>query len=83
MQDERDFFSIRHRGKFVPYGRAGEIRADGAANHGFRCAKGCPDALDWIPELKRDVALDALAREINHADTGLLTIGCVSGKVED
>lgn len=83
MTDERNFLSIRHRGKGIPYGGLGEARPDGDANYGFRCAKGRPEVLDWIPELKRDPALDALVRNINRDDTGLLSIGCVSGKVAD
>ncbi|HEV2540101.1 MAG TPA: hypothetical protein VGU03_10375 [Frateuria sp.] len=77
-----NFLSIRQRGKGIPYGGAGHPRADGDANHGFRFAKGKPEVLDWIPELKRDRALDRLVRAINAPASGLFTVGCVSGKDE-
>lgn len=75
-----NFLSIRQRGKAIPYGGTGDLREDGDANYGFRFAKGNPGVLDWIPELKRDPALDRLVRDINALESGLFTVGCVTGK---
>lgn len=77
-----NYLSICQHGKVIPYGGLGDVRDDGDANYGFRFAKGKPDVLDWIPELQRDQALDQLVRAINGIDTGLFTVGCVTGKHE-
>lgn len=78
-----NYLSIRHRGKAVPYGGNGVLREDGDANFGFRYAKGDETALRAIPELAKDPALFDLALAINAPQTGLFSIGCVSGPVDD
>ncbi|MBI1196246.1 MAG: hypothetical protein GC203_00110 [Phenylobacterium sp.] len=76
-----NFLSIGHRGKGVPYASDPSARADGGANHGFRNLKGDPSGLSQVPELVEDAPLRALVAAINRPQTGLFTIGCVSGRV--
>lgn len=78
-----NYLSIRHRGKPIPYGGNGVLRDDGEANHGFKYVKGDDAALRAIPELTKDPALLELALAINAPQTGLFSIGCVSGAVDD
>lgn len=78
-----NYLSIRHRGKPIPYGGDGVLRDDGDANYGFKYVKGNETALRVIPELVNDPALLDLALAINSPQTGLFTIGCVSGPVDD
>jgi hypothetical protein len=75
--------SMNHKYKGIPYGGWGEIREDGDANYGFKDIKGNNALLLEIPELKRDRALMSLVQAINASSTGLFSIGCVSGAVED
>lgn len=75
--------SIRHRGKPIPYGGDGVLRDDGDANYGFKYVKGDETALRSIPELVKDPALLDLALAINSPKTGLFTVGCVSGRIDD
>jgi len=83
MTTYSNYLTIRHRGKGIPYGGNGEIREDGDANYGFKYVKGNETALRQIPELARDPALLQLALAINASTTGLFTVGCVSGPVDD
>jgi len=75
--------SLNHKHKGIPYGGSGEIREDGDANYGFKDIKGNAALLLEIPELKRDSGLMGLVQVINAPHTGLLSVGCVSGPVED
>jgi hypothetical protein len=75
--------SIRQRGKAIPYGGNGVLRDDGDTNYGFKYVKGNETALRAIPELARDPALLALALALNAKQTGLFSVGCVSGPVDD
>lgn len=83
MIKHSNHLSIRHRDKPIPYGGDGVLREDGDANHGFKYVKGDDAALHAIPELAKDSALLALALAINSPQTGLFSIGCVSGPVDD
>lgn len=83
MTTYSNYLTIKHRGKGIPYGGTGEAREDGDANYGFKYVKGDDAALCQIPELVRDPALLQLALAINSAQTGLFTVGCVSGPVDD
>jgi len=74
---------INHSGKGIPYGGVGKLRPDGDANYGFKNLKTCPEQIADVPELQRDPALRELVRTINAPETGLLSVGCVSGPVED
>ncbi|AZO69955.1 hypothetical protein [Mesorhizobium sp. M1D.F.Ca.ET.043.01.1.1] len=71
--------SIDHRPKGIPYGPG--VRDDGTENFGFKNLKGELHRLSEIPELAEDPALFDLVSKINKPETGLLTIGCVSGPV--
>lgn len=75
--------SLNHKHKGVPYGGSGEIREDGDANYGFKDIKGNSALLLEIPELKRDRCLMSLVQGINAPHTGLFSVGCVSGPIED
>lgn len=75
--------SLNQKHKGVPYGGSSEIRNDGDANYGFKDVKGNCSLISEIPELKRDSALMSLIQAINAPTTGLFSIGCVSGSVED
>ncbi|MER8457670.1 hypothetical protein NKH24_16435 [Mesorhizobium sp. M1300] len=70
--------SIDHRPKGIPYGPTG-LRPDRSENFGFKNLKGELHRLAEIPELAEDPALYGLVSKINQPETGLLTIGCVSG----
>jgi len=78
-----NILSIRRRGKPIPYGGVGEVREDGHANYGFRDLKGDQEAHAHVPELQSDVALSRLVQSINLPHTGLFTVGCVSGHVDE
>lgn len=80
MTRHSNHLSIRHRGKAIPYGGVGVLREDGDANHGFKYVKGDDTALRSIPELAHDPDLLELALAINAPQTGLFSIGCVSGQ---
>ncbi len=75
--------SLNHKHKGVPYSGSGDIREDGDANYGFKDIKGDNALLLEIPELKRDRGLMSLVQAINAPHTGLFSVGCVSGPVED
>lgn len=76
--------SIRERQKCVPYGgTAGRPRPDGSVNHGFKNLKGRPGELASIPELVADTVLRGVVEAINGSATGLFSVGCVSGPVEE
>lgn len=79
----RNYLSLKHEHKTIPYGGIGERREDGDANHGFKNIKGNNSLLDTIPELKNDPALMALISTINAPSTGICSIGCVSDRYED
>ena len=79
----RNYLSIKHEHKTVPYGGTGEMRPDGDANYGFKNLKGNPQLMEAVPELIKDPALMALAQAINAPDTGLCSIGCVSDRYEE
>lgn len=79
----RNYLSLKHEHKTIPYGGIGEIREDGDANYGFKNIKGNNRLLDTIPELKNDPALMALVRAINAPNTGIFSIGCVSDRYKD
>lgn len=79
----RNYLSIKHEHKTVPYCGSGEMRPDGDANYGFKNLKSHPELIDTIPELIKDPALMKLARAINAPDTGLCSIGCVSDRYEE
>lgn len=83
MTRHSNYLSIRHRGKAIPYGGDGVPREDGHANHGFKYVKGDDTALRSIPELTDDPDLLELALAINAPQTGLFSIGCVSGQEHD
>lgn len=75
--------SLNQKHKGVPYGESGEVREDGDVNYGFKDIKSNPELLIEIPELKRDRNLMGLVQSINTTQTGLFSVGCVSGSVED
>ncbi|MCW8929411.1 MAG: hypothetical protein OQL19_04125 [Gammaproteobacteria bacterium] len=79
----RNYLSLKHEHKTIPYGGIGEVREDGDANYGFKDIKGNNKLLDTIPELKRDPALMTLIRAINAPQTGIFSVGCVSDSHED
>ena len=79
----RNYLSLKHEHKTIPYGGVGEIREDGDANYGFIDIKGDNKLINTIPELKNDPALMALVRVINTPKTGIFSIGCVSDRYED
>ena len=79
----RNYLSLKHEQKTIPYGGIGEVREDGDANYGFKNIKGNNSLLNTIPELERDPALMTLIRAINTPQTGIFSVGCVSDSHED
>jgi hypothetical protein len=79
----RNYLSLKHEHKTIPYGGVGKMREDGDANYGFKDIKGDNRLINSIPELKHDSALMALVRVINTPKTGIFSIGCVSDRYED
>jgi len=79
----RNYLSLKHEHKTIPYGGVGEIRKDGAANYGFKDIKGDNRLIDTIPELKHEPALMALVQVINTPKTGIFSIGCVSDRYQE
>jgi len=79
----RNYLSLNHEHRTIPYGGSGEVREDGDANYGFKDLKGDNTLHLEIPELKRDSALMTLVQAINAPQTGIFSIGCVSDGVED
>ncbi len=79
----RNYLSLKHEHKTIPYGGSGGVREDGDANYGFKDIKGDNRLLNTIPELERDPALMTLIRAINTPQTGIFSIGCVSDSYED
>jgi len=75
--------SLNHKHKGIPYGSSAENREDGDANYGFKDIKGNIALLLEIPELKQDRMLRSLVQGINAPSTGLFSVGCVSGPVDD
>jgi hypothetical protein len=78
-----NYLSISQRGKGIPYGGTGVLRDDGDTNYGFKYLKGNEPGLRQVPELVKDAALLRLALAINHSETGLFSVGCVSGQSQD
>jgi len=78
----RNYLSLNHVHKTIPYGGRGKVREDGDANYGFKDIKGDNTLLLAIPELERDSALMTLVQAINAPQTGIFSIGCVSDSVE-
>ena len=78
-----NYLSISQRGKGIPYGGTGVLREDGDTNYGFKYLKGNEPGLRQVPELIKDPALLELALAINHPESGLFTVGCVSGQSKD
>jgi hypothetical protein len=74
---------ICFEGKGIPYGGPATIRPDGSANYGFKYVKGNEQMLLSIPELQKDPDLLELARKINAPESGLFSVGSVSGAVQD
>jgi len=83
MPPYTNFLTLSHQHKPIPYGGSGQVREDGDANYGFKYVKGNEALLLEIPELKSDSALRALVQAINASHTGLFSVGCVSGEIED
>ncbi len=79
----QNILAIASRGKAIPYGSSGSVRADGQANFGFKNLKGHPELLNEVPELASDPALRSLVAAINAPTTGLFSVGCLSGVVHD
>jgi hypothetical protein len=79
----RNVLQLNHQPKTVPYSGTGEPRGDGEANYGFKDVKGRFDLLSTIPELVRDGSLFRLVEAISAPETGLFSIGCVSGGAAD
>ncbi|HWG80781.1 MAG TPA: hypothetical protein VN681_13445 [Stellaceae bacterium] len=79
----RNFLSVRFDGKGIPYGGNGEVRPDGGANFGFKNLKSDPSLISSIPELESDASLKTLVDAINRSDTGLFSVGCASGDVQE
>lgn len=79
----RNYLSLNHEHKTIPYGGTGDKREDGDANYGFKDVKGDNTLISSIPELQRDAALMALVRAINAPQTGIFSIGCVSYGIEE
>lgn len=79
----QSYLCISHRHKGIPYGGDGILREDGDANYGFKSLKGALHLIDEVPELKSDSALRELALAVNQPSTGLLSVGCVGGSVEE
>ena len=79
----RNYLSLKHEHKTIPYGGNGEVRKDGDANYGFKDLKGDNHLLNTIPELTHDPDLMKLIRAINTPQTGIFSIGCVSDSYED
>jgi hypothetical protein len=77
----QNFLSILHGGKAVPYG--GAQRPEGTTNHGFRPLKDKLEEVALIPEANKDESLAKLLAKINAPDTGLFSVGCVSGDVTE
>src|SRR5260370_5246090 len=76
-----NLLSVVEGGKGVPYG--GGPRSEGTTNHGFRPLKGKLEEILFVPEAKEDEALAGILTKINGRDTGLFSIGCVSGEVDE
>lgn len=83
MKNYSNSLEINHKHKPIPYGGDGRLRDDGDANYGFKLAKGNSAALVEIPELQRDGDLRNLVYAINEPETGLFSVGCVSGPIAD
>lgn len=83
LSDYPNYLSIRCRGKGVPYYGDGEAREDGDANHGFKNLKTNPELIDSVPELVPDRALRRIVEALNARTSGVLTIGCLSGPVNE
>jgi len=83
MTRHSNYLTISQRGKPIPYGGKGILREDGDTKYGFKYVKGDEVALRLIPELAKDRVLLQLALAINAPQTGLFSVGCVSGQVDD
>jgi hypothetical protein len=75
------YLSIRERGKGIPYGDC--QKENGSVNHGFKLLKGRLHDIATIPEANEDVALKQALSKLNEKNTGIFTIGCLSGPVRD
>lgn len=83
MANFENYLCINHKHKPIPYGGTGVVRGDGDANYGFKCLKGALHLAEEVSELQRDLAMKHLAIAVNGPETGLLSIGCVSGPVNE
>lgn len=83
MSAFENYLCLSHKPKAIPYGGSGIVRADGDANFGYKCLKGALHHADDVPELQRDSAMKLLAIAVNGPTTGLLSIGCVSGQMQE
>jgi hypothetical protein len=83
MAKFENYLCINHKHKPIPYGGTGIVRDDGEANYGFKCLKGALHLAEEVPELRGDAALKQLAIAVNGPETGWLSIGCVSGPVNE
>jgi hypothetical protein len=79
----RSTLELGHGAKGIPYGGFGEVRPDGGANHGFKDLKSNLEAIGTVPELVDDPALMTLMFAINQPMTGLFSVGCASGDIEE
>jgi hypothetical protein len=73
--------SIAHQRRVIPSRGDEGPRPDGHTNSGFKNLKGNPHLLDSIPELAFDPSLKSLVEAINAEETGVFSVGCVSGEV--
>ena len=80
-QKVESHLSICVCGKSIPYGA--RRREDRSVNHGFKALKGRLHDVETIPEAIDDAALRQALSKLNHENTGIFTIGCVSGLVRD
>jgi hypothetical protein len=73
----RLLFSIRQRGKAVPYGGCDKDRPDGSAkNRGFKNLKRKPEELASIPEIQDNDSLRNALVVLNAYDSPFFTVGC-------
>jgi hypothetical protein len=80
-QKVESHLSICVCGKSIPYGA--RRREDRSVNNGFKALKGRLHDVETIPEAIDDAALRQALSKLNHENTGIFTIGCVSGLVRD
>ncbi len=77
VPQSRLVFSIRQRGKAVPYGGSDEDRPDGSPkNRGFKNLKLKPEELASIPEVQDNDSLRNALVVLNSPDSTFFTVGC-------